>query len=38
VWGVGFCFVVFFPKDEVSLCGPESPGTHSIDQAILKFT
>jgi hypothetical protein len=39
-----FCFVLFlffvflfFLRDRVSLCSPGCPGTHSVDQAVLKF-
>jgi hypothetical protein len=31
-----FCFFVFF-RDRVSLCGPDCPGTHSVDQAGLEL-
>jgi hypothetical protein len=33
VW-FGFCLVF---RDRVSLCSPGCPGTHSVDQAGLKF-
>jgi hypothetical protein len=34
--GRSFCFVLFF-RDRVSLCSPDCPGTHSVDQAGLKL-
>jgi hypothetical protein len=30
-----FCFLVF--RDRVSLCSPGCPGTHFVDQAVLKL-
>jgi hypothetical protein len=38
----GFFFVFFFvffwfSRDRVSLCSPGCPGTHSVDQAVLKL-
>ena len=32
-----FCFVLFFSHTRF-LCNPSCPGTHSVDQAILKLT
>jgi hypothetical protein len=32
-----FCFLFLFFQDKVSLCSPGCPGTHSVDQAGLKF-
>ena len=36
VW-LGFCFVLFFFQDRVSLCSPGCPRAHSVDQAVLKL-
>jgi hypothetical protein len=32
-----FCFVLFVFRDRVSLCSPDCPETHSVDQAGLKL-
>jgi hypothetical protein len=31
------CFVLFCFEDRLSLCSPDSPGTHSVDQAGLEL-
>jgi hypothetical protein len=37
---IGFCLFVWFGlvfRDRVSLCSPDCPGTHSVDQAGLEL-
>jgi hypothetical protein len=33
----GFVFLGFFFRDRVSLCNPDCPGTHFVDQAGLEL-
>jgi hypothetical protein len=33
----GYCCILFF-QDRVSLCSPDCPGTHFVDQAGLELT
>ena len=36
-FGVLFCFVLMVFQDRVSLYSPGCPGTHFVDQAVLKL-